>query len=76
LVLTLALQSSALLPAQSIDHDSLEVTIPQLENTPLSQSLPLRTKRFKRSDCRGYFAGLNGHGRPDVTRIDSRSLAV
>ena len=26
--------------------------------TPLSQSLPLRTKRFKRSECRGYFAGI------------------
>src|ERR1035438_3655473 len=25
---------------------------------PLSQSLPLRTKRFKRKDCRGYFAGI------------------
>src|ERR1017187_4217811 len=31
LVLTLALRTSALLPAQSIDHDLLEVTIPQLE---------------------------------------------
>src|ERR1035438_8324237 len=26
--------------------------------TPLSQSLPLRTKRFKRNECRGYFAGI------------------
>jgi serine/threonine-protein kinase HipA len=25
---------------------------------PLSQSLPLRTKRFKRNECRGYFAGI------------------
>jgi serine/threonine-protein kinase HipA len=26
--------------------------------TPLSQSLPLRTKRFTRKECRGYFAGI------------------
>jgi serine/threonine-protein kinase HipA len=26
--------------------------------TPLSQSLPLRTKRFTRKECRGFFAGL------------------
>jgi serine/threonine-protein kinase HipA len=26
--------------------------------TPLSQSLPLRTKRFKRNECRGFFAGV------------------
>jgi serine/threonine-protein kinase HipA len=26
--------------------------------TLLSQSLPLRTKRFNRNDCRGYFAGV------------------
>jgi len=26
--------------------------------TPLSQSLPLRAKRFKRKECRGYFAGI------------------
>src|SRR5580692_11533869 len=26
--------------------------------TPLSQSLPLRTKRFNRNECRGYFAGI------------------
>ena len=26
--------------------------------TPLSQSLPLRKKRFKRNECRGYFAGI------------------
>jgi len=25
---------------------------------PLSQSLPLRNKRFKRNECRGYFAGI------------------
>ena len=26
--------------------------------TPLSQSLPLRQKRFQRTECRGYFAGI------------------
>jgi serine/threonine-protein kinase HipA len=26
--------------------------------TPLSQSLPLRPKRFGRNECRGYFAGI------------------
>jgi serine/threonine-protein kinase HipA len=26
--------------------------------TPLSQSLPLRTKRFNARECRGYFAGI------------------
>jgi serine/threonine-protein kinase HipA len=26
--------------------------------TPLSQSLPLRKKRFKRKECRGFFAGI------------------
>src|SRR5271154_5480614 len=26
--------------------------------TPLSQSLPLRTKRFNRNECRGFFAGI------------------
>src|SRR6266702_2384165 len=26
--------------------------------SPLSQSLPLRTKRFKRNECRGFFAGI------------------
>ncbi len=26
--------------------------------TPLSQSLPLQTKRFNRNECRGYFAGI------------------
>jgi serine/threonine-protein kinase HipA len=26
--------------------------------TPLSQSLPLRNKRFKRNECRGFFAGI------------------
>ncbi len=25
---------------------------------PLSQSLPLRTERFKRNECRGFFAGI------------------
>src|SRR5271156_6629787 len=25
---------------------------------PLSQSLPLRTKRFTRNECRGFFAGI------------------
>ena len=26
--------------------------------TPLSQSLPLRSERFKRNECRGFFAGI------------------
>src|ERR1035437_4538237 len=26
--------------------------------TPLSQSLPLRKKRFNRKECRGFFAGI------------------
>src|SRR2546425_3376080 len=26
--------------------------------TPLSQSLPLRKERFKRKECRGFFAGI------------------
>src|ERR1700731_4265357 len=26
--------------------------------TPLSQSLPLRRERFKRNECRGFFAGI------------------
>src|ERR1035441_878321 len=30
--------------------------------TPLSQSLPLRKKRFKRNECRGFFAGILPEG--------------
>ena len=30
----------------------------KLGATPLSQSLPLRAKRFKRNECRGFFAGI------------------
>src|ERR1019366_5460237 len=42
--------------------------------TPLSQSLPLRTKRFKRNECRGFFAGIL----PDEAKreIIARNLGI
>ena len=42
--------------------------------TPLSQSLPLRTKRFKRNECRGFFAGVL----PDEAKreIIARNLGI
>jgi serine/threonine-protein kinase HipA len=42
--------------------------------TPLSQSLPLRKKRFKRNECRGFFAGILPEG---ATReIIARNLGI
>src|ERR1700722_12272215 len=38
--------------------DYLESWLNRPGATPLSQSLPLRTKRFKHKECRGYFAGI------------------
>jgi len=42
--------------------------------TPLSQSLPLRRERFKRSECRGFFAGIL----PDESKreIVARNLGI
>ncbi len=42
--------------------------------TPLSQSLPLRTKRFKRKECRAFFAGIL----PDEAKreIVARNLGI
>jgi serine/threonine-protein kinase HipA len=41
---------------------------------PLSQSLPLRTKRFRAKECRGYFAGIL----PDESKreIIARNLGI
>src|SRR5580704_11538389 len=41
---------------------------------PLSQSLPLRKKRFKRKECRGFFAGIL----PDEAKreIIARNLGI
>ena len=42
--------------------------------TPLAQSLPLRAKRFKRNECRGFFAGILPEG---ATReIIARNLGI
>jgi serine/threonine-protein kinase HipA len=38
--------------------DYVETWLDKPGATPLSQSLPLRTKRFKRNECRGFFAGV------------------
>jgi serine/threonine-protein kinase HipA len=42
--------------------------------TPLSQSLPLRKERFKRNECRGFFAGIL----PEESRreIIARNLGI
>ena len=42
--------------------------------TPLSQSLPLRRERFKRNECRGFFAGIL----PDESKreIIARNLGI
>src|SRR5438552_969 len=48
-----------------LQNDSGEMTFKYVESwldrpaaTPLSQSLPLRKERFKRKECRGFFAGI------------------
>src|SRR5258706_7621386 len=48
-----------------VQDDSGEMTFEYVESwlnrsgaTPLSQSLPLRKERFKRKECRGFFAGI------------------
>jgi serine/threonine-protein kinase HipA len=48
-----------------VQDDSGEMTFEYVESwlnrsgaTPLSQSLRLRKERFKRKECRGYFAGI------------------
>src|SRR5713101_2295190 len=48
-----------------VQDDSGEMTFRYVESwlnrsgaTPLSQSLPLRKERFKRKECRGFFAGI------------------
>ena len=38
--------------------DYAESWFQKLGATPLSQSLPLRKERFKRNECRGFFAGI------------------
>lgn len=38
--------------------DYAEGWLSQAGATPLSQSLPLRKERFKRNECRGFFAGI------------------
>jgi serine/threonine-protein kinase HipA len=38
--------------------DYAESWLQKPDATPLSQSLPLRNKRFKRNECRGFFAGI------------------
>ena len=42
--------------------------------TPLSQSLPLRKKRFKRNECRGFFAGILPEGA--AREIIARNLGI
>ena len=48
-----------------VQDDSGEMTFQYVERwlnrsgaTPLSQSLPLRKERFRRKECRGFFAGI------------------
>jgi HipA-like protein len=53
--------SSAILfrtTAEEMVFDYAESWLNKPGATPLSQSLPLRKKRFKRKECRGYFAGI------------------
>src|SRR6202163_3169674 len=38
--------------------DYIESWLQKPGATPLSQSLPLRKERFKRNECRGFFAGI------------------
>jgi len=38
--------------------DYAESWLQEPDATPLSHSLPLRRERFKRNECRGYFAGV------------------
>ena len=38
--------------------DYVERWLQKPGDTPLSQSLPLRKERFKRNECRGFFAGI------------------
>ena len=38
--------------------DYAESWLNEPDATPLSHSLPLRRERFKRNECRGYFAGV------------------
>jgi serine/threonine-protein kinase HipA len=38
--------------------DHAESWLQKPDTTPLSHSLPLRRERFKRNECRGYFAGI------------------
>jgi serine/threonine-protein kinase HipA len=38
--------------------DYAESWLQRPDTTPLSHSLPLRRERFKRNECRGYFAGV------------------
>jgi len=54
--------------------DYVETWLNKPGATPLSQSLPLRTKRFKRNDCRGFFAGVL----PDEAKreIIARNLGI
>jgi len=54
--------------------DYVESWLNKPDATPLSQSLPLRTKRFKRNECRGFFAGIL----PDEAKreIIARNLGI
>ena len=38
--------------------DYVESWLAKADATPLSQSLPLRSERFKQKECRGFFAGI------------------
>src|ERR1700678_2114994 len=48
-----------------VQHDGGDLSFQYVESwldrsgaTPLSQSLPLRKERFRRKQCRGFFAGV------------------
>src|SRR5713226_2316520 len=64
-----------------VQDDSGEMTFQYVESwlnrsgaTPLSQSLPLRKERFRRKECRGFFAGIL----PDESKreIIARNLGI
>ncbi len=43
---------------------------------PLSQSLPLRLERFRRKECRGFFAGILEHRLQAIVEGDEDAGAV
>ena len=54
--------------------DYAESWLQKTNATPLSQSLPLRRERFRRNECRGFFAGIL----PDESKreIIARNLGI